>query len=59
MMKITGHSQLKTFLRYLNITPEATNKVATVLQNYISEIMSAFEIISDAMSSMEHATANA
>jgi hypothetical protein len=22
VMKITGHTQLKTFLRYLNITPE-------------------------------------
>jgi integrase len=37
VMKITGHSQLKTFLRYLNITSEAANKVATRLGDYIQE----------------------
>jgi integrase len=37
VMKITGHSQLKTFLRYLNITSETTNKVASRLDNYLSE----------------------
>lgn len=28
VMKITGHSQIKTFLRYLNITSETANNVA-------------------------------
>jgi integrase len=37
VMKITGHSQLKTFLRYLNITTEAANRVASRLSNYIDE----------------------
>lgn len=37
VMKITGHSQLKTFLRYLNITTETANKVANRLGNYISD----------------------
>lgn len=37
VMKITGHSQLKTFLRYLNLTPETTNRVASNLDNYLSE----------------------
>lgn len=37
VMKITGHSQLKTFLRYLNIKAEATNKVASALDVYISQ----------------------
>ena len=37
VMKITGHSQLKTFLRYLNITTEATNKVASRLNSYLEE----------------------
>ena len=46
VMKITGHSQLKTFLRYLNITPESTNKVAMSLQAYISEIMPDAKMIS-------------
>lgn len=36
VMKITGHSQLKTFLRYLNITPETTNRVASNLDNYLT-----------------------
>ncbi len=49
VMKITGHSQLKTFLRYLNITSESTNRVAMALHGYVSERMSSVEIISDAM----------
>ena len=37
VMKITGHSQIKTFLRYLNITSETANKVAVRLDDYLSE----------------------
>lgn len=37
VMKITGHSQLSTFLRYLNITSEMTSKIALRLDNYLSE----------------------
>lgn len=37
VMKITGHSQLKTFLRYLNITTETANNVASRLSNYLTE----------------------
>ncbi|MBS1797385.1 MAG: site-specific integrase [Acidobacteria bacterium] len=36
VMKITGHSHLKTFLRYLNITSETANNVATKLSNYLA-----------------------
>ncbi len=36
VMKITGHSQLKTFLRYLNVTPETTNRVASNLETYLT-----------------------
>jgi len=36
VMKITGHTQLKTFLRYLNITQETTNSVAMRLDEYLS-----------------------
>ncbi len=35
VMKITGHTQLKTFLRYLNITHETTNSVAMRLDDYM------------------------
>ena len=35
VMKITGHSQLKTFLRYLNITTEAAERVADRLDKYV------------------------
>lgn len=37
VMKITGHSQLTTFLRYLNITQETTNQVATKLRDYLEK----------------------
>lgn len=37
VMKITGHTQLKTFLRYLNITSETTSRVALKLDEYLSE----------------------
>jgi integrase len=35
VMKIAGHTQLKTFLRYLNITPETTRRVANNLNTYL------------------------
>ena len=35
VMKITGHTQIKTFLRYLNITPETANRVADRLNGYL------------------------
>ena len=38
VMKITGHSQLKTFLRYLNITSETASRVASKLSAYLSEL---------------------
>lgn len=37
VMKITGHTQLKTFLRYLNITPETAKSVASRLDVYLTE----------------------
>lgn len=37
VMKITGHTQIKTFLRYLNITTETANKVASKLNAYLTE----------------------
>ncbi len=38
VMKITGHTQLKTFLRYLNITPETARKVASNLDDYLAKV---------------------
>lgn len=35
VMKITGHTQLKTFLRYLNITPETSKRIASNLDQYL------------------------
>ena len=35
VMKITGHSQIKTFLRYLNITSETSSRVANRLSDYL------------------------
>lgn len=35
VMKITGHKQLKTFLRYLNITQETAQKCASRLDEYL------------------------
>jgi hypothetical protein len=37
VMKITGHTQLKTFLRYLNITPETAPSVASRLNDYLAD----------------------
>lgn len=37
VMKITGHTQLETFLRYLNITPETAKKVAGRLNDYLDQ----------------------
>jgi integrase len=37
VMKITGHTQLKTFLRYLNITSETAARVASNLSDYLAE----------------------
>jgi len=47
VMKITGHSQLKTFLRYLSITSEATNKVASRLEDYLSDRQSSIDLVSE------------
>lgn len=45
VMKITGHSQLKTFLRYLNLTPETTNRVASNLDSYLDDKQGSNEAI--------------
>jgi integrase len=37
VMKITGHTELKTFLHYLNITPETAKRCAACLDNYLNE----------------------
>jgi len=47
VMKITGHSQLKTFLRYLNITSEMTGKVAARLDTYLSEKQFSVDAVSE------------
>jgi len=47
VMKITGHSQLKTFLRYLNITSETANKVAARLSDYLVGRQTSITEISD------------
>jgi integrase len=47
VMKITGHSQLKTFLRYLNITPETTNRVASNLDNYLTDNQLSTDAVSE------------
>ena len=47
VMKITGHKQLKTFLRYLNITSETANGVAARLSSYLTECRTTNDAISD------------
>lgn len=37
VMKITGHSQIVTFLRYLNVTDETASGVANRLDNYLED----------------------
>lgn len=38
VMKITGHTQIKTFLRYLNLGSDAVQNAATMLGNYTSNV---------------------
>lgn len=47
VMKITGHSQMKTFLRYLNITTDRANNVASRLHGYITEKAVMPEVVSE------------
>jgi len=49
VMKITGHTQLKTFLRYLNITTETASRVANKLSDYLAEKEFASKEISEAI----------
>ncbi len=48
VMKITGHKQLKTFLRYLNITSETATGVAVRLSHYVAERAASTGVISEA-----------
>jgi integrase len=47
VMKITGHTQLKTFLRYLNITPETANGAAMRLETYNAQNQVGHTLISE------------
>lgn len=47
VMKITGHSQMKTFLRYLNITTDRANNVASRLHGYMAERAVVPEVVSE------------
>jgi integrase len=49
VMKITGHTQLKTFLRYLNITTETATRVANNLSDYLAERQSQFAELSNSI----------
>jgi integrase len=49
VMKITGHSQLKTFLRYLNITSETANNVALRLNDYLTKKQVAVDEVSESV----------
>lgn len=49
VMKITGHTQIKTFLRYLNITPETAKTVASRLDVYLTERFIPVNSISEAI----------
>jgi integrase len=37
VMKVTGHTQMKTFLRYLNITPEIVSGKASLMDAFLVE----------------------
>ncbi|MBA2335899.1 MAG: site-specific integrase, partial [Blastocatellia bacterium] len=47
VMKITGHSQLKTFLRYLTITADTANRVADRLSDYLANRSTTTTQVSD------------
>jgi len=37
IMKTTGHTQLKTFLRYVNLTKQTASESALTFSNYLQE----------------------
>jgi integrase len=37
IMKVTGHTQLKTFLRYVNLTPETASQSALTFGEFVTE----------------------
>jgi len=49
VMKTTGHSELKTFLRYLNITSETASNVASRLSDYLAKRNADVYSVSDAL----------
>jgi len=49
VMKITGHSQMTTFLRYLNITQETANEVAERLRCYMEQQSNNADTTSDSV----------
>jgi integrase len=44
VMKITGHTQMKTFLRYLNVKSETTSRVASALDIYLDQSANAAQL---------------
>jgi integrase len=49
IMKITGHTQLKTFLRYVNLTKESASESATKFSNYLDNKFSERNFQSEAV----------
>lgn len=44
VMKITGHTQMKTFLRYLNLTSESVASSASMLETYLDSARRSSEL---------------
>ena len=44
VMKVTGHTQMKTFLRYVNVDERATKHIADALQAYNVQLESELEV---------------
>lgn len=49
VMKITGHDEMKTFLRYLNITPESARIAPLRLEAYLNHAQNQLINESDAV----------
>jgi integrase len=47
VMKITGHTQMKTFLRYLNLTSESVAASAGLLDSYLNDSASSVQAASN------------
>lgn len=54
IMKVTGHTQLKTFLRYVNLTAESASDNAKLFGNFVNNKILAADIVQELESNLSN-----